>query len=155
RIGLVTTAQIYDASPAAFLAHVPTRRSYAAILERYLAFAPDLLLGGGRDQFLPRNQSGGARNDETDLITSFKEKGYLHVSTRQELEHASRGKVLGLFSLSDMSFELDRDKKTEPSLSEMTEAAVRLLSNGNSNGFFVFIEDENIDTAGHLSDVAS
>src|SRR5689334_3870156 len=45
RIGLVTTAQIYDASPAAFLAHVPTRRSYGAILERYLAFAPDLLLG--------------------------------------------------------------------------------------------------------------
>jgi alkaline phosphatase len=155
RVGLVTTAQIYDASPAAFIAHVPTRRSYTAILDRYLAFAPDLLLGGGRDQFLPRTQPGGARDDETDFITAFKQKGYLLVSTRQELEHAARGKVLGLFSVSDMSFELDRDPKVQPSLSEMTNAAIRLLTSGNNNGFFAFIEDENTDSAGHLSDIAS
>ena len=155
RVGLVTTAQIYDASPAAFIAHVPSRRSYSAILDAYLAFAPDLLLGGGRDRFLPRSQPGGARDDETDLISSFKQKGYLQVSTRQDLGHASRGKVLGLFTVSDMSLELDRDRKTEPSLSEMTDAAIRILTTENTHGFFVFIEDENTDTAGHLSDIAS
>src|ERR1051325_780224 len=85
RVGLVTTAQIYDASPAAFIAHVPSRRSYSAILDAYLAFAPDLLLGGGRDQFLPQTQSGGARTDATDLISSFRHKGYLQVANREEL----------------------------------------------------------------------
>ena len=155
RVGLVTNAQIYDASPAAFVAHVPNRRYFAEILNGYLAFEPDLLLGGGRDQFLPKSQPGSRRSDETDLMAAFAQKGYLRVSNKQELEQAQRGKVLGLFSLADMSFEIDRDKKTEPSVYDMTQAAIRLLSNGNSHGFFLFIENENIDTAAHLTDVAA
>ena len=155
RVGLVTTSTVYDASPAAFVCHVPNRRNFAAILNRYLEFAPDLLLGGGRDQFLAKSQAGSRRNDETDLLNAFKQKGYLYVSTKQELEHAQRSKVLGLFSPGEMSFEIDRDKKTEPSLYDMTQAAIRLLYNNNSNGFFVFIENENVDTAAHLSDIAS
>jgi alkaline phosphatase len=63
--------------------------------------------------------------------------------------------VLGLFSLRDMSFEIDRDKNNEPSVYDMTRAAIRLLNDQNPRGFFAFIESENIDTAGHLSDVTS
>jgi alkaline phosphatase len=37
----------------------------------------------------------------------------------------------------------------------MTQAAIRALHDGNPNGFFVFIENENIDSASHQSDVAS
>ena len=155
RVGLVTTSTIYDASPAAFISHVPNRRNFAEIVKRYLEFAPDILLGGGRDQFLPKSQGGSRRTDEIDLVASFIQKGYLYVSNRLELERAQRLKVLGLFSPGEMSFEIDRDKKTEPSLYEMTQAAIRLLSNHNSQGFFLFIENENIDTAAHLSDVAS
>jgi alkaline phosphatase len=155
RVGLVTTSTIYDASPAAFISHVPNRRNFAEIVKRYLEFAPDILLGGGRDQFLPKSQQGSRRTDEIDLVASFIQKGYLYVSNRQELEQAQRLKVLGLFSPGEMSFEIDRDKKTEPSLYEMTQASIRLLSNQNSQGFFLFIENENIDTAAHLSDVAS
>ena len=155
RVGLVTTSTIYDASPAAFISHVPNRRNFAEILKRYLEFTPDILLGGGRDQFLPKSQAGSRRTDETDLVASFIQKGYLYVSNRQELEQAQRLKVLGLFSQGEMSFEIDRDKKAEPSLCDMTQAAIRLLSNYNSHGFFLFIENENVDTAAHLSDVAS
>ena len=82
-------------------------------------------------------------------------KGYQYVSDKNELERTKQGKVLGLFSLQDMSFEIDRDKKTEPSVYDMTEAAIRLLYNGNSRGFAVFIENENVDTASHLTDIAS
>lgn len=155
RVGLVTTSTIYDASPAAFISHVPNRRNFPEIVKRYLEFAPDILLGGGRDQFLPKSQAGSRRTDETDLLASFSQKGYLYVSNRHELEQAQRLKVLGLFTPGEMSFEIDRDKKAEPSLYDMTQAAIRLLSNHNSHGFFVFIENENIDTAAHLSDVAS
>jgi alkaline phosphatase len=104
---------------------------------------------------LPKSQPGSRRTDETDLIAAFMQKGYLYVSNRQELEQAQHLKVLGLFSPGEMSFEIDRDKKTEPSLYEMTQASIRLLSNHNTQGFFLFIENENIDTAAHLSDVAS
>jgi alkaline phosphatase len=155
RVGLVTNAPIYDASPAAFISHVENRRNYSAILDQYLKMAPDLLLGGGRDYFLPKGQVGGERKDEVDLIKAFVSKGYQYVSDKNELERIKQGKVLGLFSLQDMSFEIDRDKKTEPSVYDMTEAAIRVLNNGNSRGFVVFIESENVDTAGHLNDVAS
>jgi alkaline phosphatase len=155
RIGLVTNAAVYDASPAAFVNHVPNRRNYPAILNRYMELEPDLLFGGGKSQFLPKSQPGSRRSDETDLIAAFVKKGYRYVSNKQELGQAHRGKVLGLFSLGDMSFEIDRNKETEPSVYDMTQAAIRLLHDRNSHGFFVFIESENVDTASHQGDTAS
>jgi alkaline phosphatase len=155
RVGLVTNAAIYDASPAAFVNHVPNRRNYAAILNRYLELEPDVLFGGGKEQFLPKSQPGSRRSDETDLIAAFTKKGYLQVSNRQELEQAQGGKALGLFSSGDMSFEIDRNKQSEPSVYDMTQAVIRLLHNGNPRGFFVFIENENVDTASHQTDIAS
>jgi alkaline phosphatase len=155
RLGLVTNAPVYDASPAAFVNHVPNRRNYSAIVNRYLELEPDVLLGGGKEEFLPKSQPGSRRSDEIDMIAAFVKKGYDYVSNKQELEQARRGKVLGLFSPAEMSFEIDRDKKTEPSVYDMTQAAIRLLQNGNSNGFFLFVENENVDTASHQSDIAS
>jgi alkaline phosphatase len=155
RVGLVTNAAIYDASPAAFVSHVPNRRNYMAILNRYLEREPDILLGGGKEYFLPKSQPGSRRSDDIDLIAAFTKRGYLYISNKQELERTRRGKVLGLFSLGDMSFEIDRDKSTEPSVYDMTQAAIRLLDTGNPKGFFVFIETENTDTASHQSDIAS
>jgi len=154
RIGLVTNSTVYDASPAAFAGHVSNRRLYGPILEQYLKLEPDLLLGGGRDQFLPESQPGSRRGDDNDMIASFKKRGYVYVSDKQGLSQVKGGKVLGLFSLKEMSFELDRDRNTEPSVYDMTQAAIRLLQEGNRR-FVVFIENENIDNAGHMMDVAS
>ena len=155
KLGLITNSTVYDASPAAFVCHVPSRRNYPAILERYLDMAPDVILGGGKDQFLPEGQLGGRRKDGVNLITKFENKGYRHVGDRNELAGVPQGKVLGLFSRRDMSMELDRDKLTEPSVYDMTKQAIRLLREQNPTGFFAFIESENMDTAGHLTDIAS
>jgi alkaline phosphatase len=155
RLGLVTNAAVYDASPAAFVCHVANRRDYAAIVNRYLELEPYVLMGGGKDQFLPKSQSGSRRTDETDMVAAFEKKGYRYSSSKPDLERAAGGKTLGLFSLRDMSFELDRDKHNEPSVYDMTRAAIKLLHDRNPGGFFAFIESENIDSAGHLSDIAS
>ena len=155
KLGVVTNSMVYDSSPAAFLCHVPNRRDYPAILNRYLELDPTVLLGGGKDQFLPKSRPGGRRADDTDLIAVFEKHGYLTVSNKQELEKTAQTKVLGLFSERDMSFEIDRDKTTEPSVADMTRATIRLLQGQSPNGFFAFIESENTDTASHLSDVAS
>ena len=155
KLAVVTTAAVYDSSPAAFLCHVPNRRDYPAILNRYLEMDPTVLLGGGKEQFLPKARAGGRRADDTDMIAVFEKKGYLNVGNKQELEKAAHGKVLGLFGERDMSFELDRDKTTEPSVADMTGAAIRVLQDRAPNGFFAFIESENTDSASHLSDVAS
>jgi alkaline phosphatase len=154
RLALVTNGAVYDASPAAFFCHIADRRDHAGIIRRYLEFAPDVLLGGGREQFLPKSEASSRRTDDQDVPAAFAAKGFRYVATRHELEQA-RGKLLGLFSRRDMSFELDRDQRTEPSIVDMTRAAIRTLSDGNDAGFFAFIESESIDTAAHLSDVAS
>lgn len=155
KIGLVTNSTVYDASPAAFVCHVPNRRDYAAIVNRYLDLEPDILMGGGRAQFFPKSKPGSRRQDETDLMASFAEKGYQQVFDKRALEKVGPGRVLGLFSLNEMSFEIERDKSTEPSVYDMTRSTIHQLHNNNPNGFFAFIENENIDTASHLSDVAS
>jgi alkaline phosphatase len=155
RLGLVTNSTVYDASPAAFICHVPNRRHFASIIDRYLELEPDVLLGGGKEHFIPKSQPGSRRNDETDAIAAFHKKGYQTVSNKVELERTSRGKILGLFSDKEMSFEIDRDKNSEPSVYDMTRAAIRHLHDNNANGFFAFIENENIDSASHLSDIAS
>jgi alkaline phosphatase len=155
RVGLVTNSTIYDASPAAFAGHVPDRKLYGTIIDQYLKLEPDLLLGGGRDYFLPKSQTGSKRKDESDLIASFKNRGYAYAADKRDLAAAKGPKVLGLFSLQEMSFDLDRDKDKEPSVSEMTQAAIRILEAGNQRGFLAFIENENTDGASHLTDVAS
>jgi alkaline phosphatase len=155
KIGLVTNSTIYDASPAAFVCHVPNRRDYTAILERYLDLGPDVLMGGGRSQFLPQSKPGSRRKDETDVTKAFIEKGYRQVLDKGALENAPAGKLLGLFSLGEMSFEIERDKKTEPSVYDMTRAAIRQMHDKNRDGFFLFVENENIDSASHLTDIAS
>lgn len=153
KLGLATNSTIYDASPAAFVCHVPNRKDFPAILHRYLEMVPDVLFGGGLDQFLPKGQPGSQRNDDTDMIAEFTKIGYRSVTNLAQLQLASSGKVLGLFGLQEMSFEFDRDKGNEPSIYDLTQAAIRLLH--GPRGFFAFIESENIDRASHSSDIAS
>ena len=47
----------------------------------------------------------------------------------------------GLFEPADMKYEAQRDHTKDPSLQEMTEAALRVLSR-NPRGFYLFVEGE-------------
>lgn len=56
--------------------------------------------------------------------------------------------MLGLFESSHMQYHAEADPATEPTLADMTEAAIRSLSR-NENGFFLFVEGGRIDHAHH------
>jgi alkaline phosphatase len=153
RTGIVTTSTVYDATPAAFTIHAPSRTDAQAIVDRYAAFAPDVLLGGGADYFLP-SQTGGKRSDGADLIAVFRSQGYAIATNAAELAAARSGKLLGLFAGGDMALEIDRDAAREPSTARMAEAALRALER-DKRGFVLLVENENVDTAGHTNDAAS
>ena len=155
RIGLVTTATVYDASPAAFSVHAKSRREYQSIVDQYLALEPDVLMGGGRDYFLPKGTGAGKRSDGRDVLAAFAAKGYEVVQTPAALDQAAGPRLLGLFADEDMDHEIDRDPKEEPSYAQMTAAALRVLSAASPNGFVLFVENENLDTAGHRNDGAA
>ncbi|MEE9549436.1 MAG: alkaline phosphatase, partial [Candidatus Binatia bacterium] len=86
KTGLVTSAAVHDASPAAFSIHIHSRKLADEIVEAYLDYQPDLLMGGGRNRFLPKDRKEGRRKDYKDMIALFRNKGYAYVSTKQELE---------------------------------------------------------------------
>ncbi|MFX8274210.1 alkaline phosphatase, partial [Acinetobacter baumannii] len=78
---------------------------------------------------------------------------YKYVSTGTQLaavDPASTTKLLGLFNLDHMNYELDRKKNNvdEPSLADMTEKAVRVLQK-NGKGYFLMVEGGRIDHALH------
>eukprot|EP00070_Physeter_catodon_P031607 XP_028338501.1 intestinal-type alkaline phosphatase isoform X1 [Physeter catodon] len=54
----------------------------------------------------------------------------------------------GLFEPADMKYEAQRDNSRDPSLQEMTEAALRVLSR-NPRGFYLFVEGGRIDHGHH------
>ena len=59
-------------------------------------------------------------------------------------------RIAGLFASSHMSYEVDRDRTPngQPSLSEMSKAAINRLVKAD-NGFFLMIESGRIDHAHH------
>jgi alkaline phosphatase len=154
-IGLVTTATIYDATPAAFSVHARNRGDSQVLVDQLAALEPDVLLGGGRDYFLPTGARGGKRNDGRDVLAELQQRGYQVATTPDELSDASSGRLLGLFAEADLDSELDRDPDEQPSLAQMAAAAIRVLSNASPNGFVLLVETENTDVAGHNNDVAA
>jgi len=155
RIGLVTTATVYDATPAAFTINAKSRRDSQALVELLFKMEPDVLMGGGAEHFLPQGVPGGKRTDGKDVIAAFRAKGHQIARNTADLKAASGSKVLGLFADGDMDFDIDRDPANEPSVAEMAAAALKALSQQNQNGFVLLVENENTDTAGHANDAAS
>lgn len=155
RIGLVSTAAVYDASPAAFSMNARSRRDSQALVDQYLAFEPDVLLGGGAEYFLPAGASGGKRKDGKDLLAAFRSKGWQVATNTAELKAATGTRLIGLFADDSMNFDMESDRAKEPTLAEMTSAALRVLSRENPAGFVLLVENENTDAAGHANDAAS
>ena len=155
RVGLVTTATVYDATPAAFSINAKSRRDSQALVDLLFALEPDVLLGGGAEYFLPAETPSGKRKDGKDMIAAFRAKGHQVARNTAELNSATGAKLLGLFANDDMSFELDRDPVKEPTTAELAAAALKALSQQSHNGFVLLVENENTDEAGHRNDAAS
>ncbi|KMK75379.1 alkaline phosphatase [Alkalihalobacillus pseudalcaliphilus] len=148
--GLVATSTITHATPAVFAAHVESRGSEAEIAKQ-LVHKVDVILGGGKNNFLPKSEGGN--QEETHLIEEAMMSGYHFIEDRDNLLSLDGGhsQLLGLFAEEAMAPELDRDKEKEPSLAEMTQASLQYLSK-KDEGFFLMVEGSQIDWAGHAHD---
>jgi alkaline phosphatase len=163
--GLVTTAQVTDASPAAFGAHVPDRAQQSEIARQYLDESrPDVILGGGEDRWLPPGEPGAypdnppkdpteaSSSDRGNLIERAQQLGYEYVSDREQLRRSRARKLLGLFANEEMfeqrpEGEGDIYEPVVP-LDEMTSKALSVVSR-DRDGFFLMVEEEGIDEFAH------
>ena len=143
--GLVTNSYLTDATPGAFGSHALARTLTGTIASGYLNDTrPDVMLGGGGNGFDPVAAAAA---------------GYTVVNDRasmQAIDPLTVGPLVGLFGTSPegMPYEWDYDLgidlgyDTLPFLTEMTSSALSVLEN-DPNGFFLMVEQENTDKAGH------
>jgi alkaline phosphatase len=139
--GLVTTTTITHATPASFGAHVDSRGDDAAIAKQYVAGAIEVLLGG----------AGKAGKD---IESALLQAGWKGAHNRDELNALDAEKIIGFFTPGHMSYEIDRARTNEPSLAEMTSAALKTLSK-NPKGLFLMVEGGRIDHACHGFDACA
>ncbi|MDC9817528.1 alkaline phosphatase [Acinetobacter nosocomialis] len=105
--GVVTTTRITHATPASTYAHICHRdaendiasqlvpSSQSDIYQRYnvkLKDGVDVILGGGKRQFLPKDQ-GGERIDQRNLIAEMQQAGYRMVYDQTQLSQMKLGKI--------------------------------------------------------------
>ncbi|XP_025861969.2 intestinal-type alkaline phosphatase [Vulpes vulpes] len=124
----------------------------------------DVILGGGRKYMFPKGtpdpeyptdaKQNGIRLDGRNLVQEWQAKyqGARYVWNRKALIQASQDAsvthLMGLFEPGDTKYEVHRNGTQDPSLMEMTEAALRLLSR-NPKGFYLFVEGGRIDHGHH------
>ncbi|XP_039622267.1 intestinal-type alkaline phosphatase-like [Polypterus senegalus] len=177
-VGIVTTTRVQHASPGAAYAHIVNRDWYsdadmpASELNagcKDIAFQLinntdiNVILGGGRKYMTPNgtkdpeydkdSSQSGTRLDGRNLIEEWlkQRQGAKYVWNKSDFDKVdvkTTDYLMGLFEPGDMKYELDRDNTTDPSLIEMTEKAIRILSK-NPKGFYLFVEGGRIDHGHH------
>uniref|UniRef100_A0A480PVF7 Alkaline phosphatase n=1 Tax=Sus scrofa TaxID=9823 RepID=A0A480PVF7_PIG len=124
----------------------------------------DVILGGGRKYMFPEGtpdpeypddaSQNGVRKDKRNLVQEWQDKyqGARYVWNRRTFLQAAQDPsvthLMGLFEPADMKFEAERDVSMDPSLEEMTEMALQMLSR-NPRGFYLFVEGGRIDHGHH------
>ena len=133
--GLVTTASFWDATPAAFAAHVKHRSEALEIARQMLASGVDLVAGAGLQRF-------GADNIPpfADFAASVK---YTGITTRADLDAAKGSRLLAVFPSQDR--DLDNPEAPLPVLAHW---AIDRLDD-DPDGFFLMIEHEGTDSSSH------
>jgi len=142
-VGLVVTCEFPHATPADFSAHHYKRSNYTALAAQMAYQNLDVMFGGGN----------GILTE--DIKRHFKDNGTTLISDNRNalLNYAGDGKVWALFGDKALPYNMDRNPDKVPSLAEMTEKALQLLSK-KEEGFFLMVEGSQVDWAAHANDAA-
>ncbi len=176
--GIVSTARITHATPASTYAKAASRNwendtelgasgegckdIAAQLIDWPVGDGFEVVLGGGRGNFMTSDQADpeypektGRREDGRDLVAEWTGKSADHAFVWDKAgfdatDFETDAKILGLFEPSHMQFELDREKDAagEPSLAELTKAAISRVSR-NEDGFVLMVEGGRVDHAHH------
>jgi alkaline phosphatase len=141
--GLVTTARLTHATPAAFLVHRHRRDDEFEIAADIERSGVDVLLGGGRSRFPPSVRER-ARADGYAVLDRL--PGVL-----------PPGKTLGLLADETFPYSIDRaalGPDAPPTLETMTRLALARLG-ASATGFALVVNARLIDEASHYHDAAA
>lgn len=132
KTGVITTDSTVGATPAAFSSRAAVRQDYDAIAKGQLASGIDLIWG---------------KDNGTVTASDVKAAGYQYVTNMEEMNSLTAGTKS--FALFDDSLYHTYNRGDSPTLSQMTDKAIQLLSADGKNGFFLMVEGAHIDKKSH------
>ncbi|MBA2353731.1 MAG: alkaline phosphatase, partial [Acidobacteria bacterium] len=176
-VGLVTSADLTDSTPAANAAHTANRYAGTGIAGQFFderaSNAVTVLLGGGARQFVPQ-AAGGLRTDGRDVAREFAQAGYATLTTGQQIrallddKAAAPRALLGLFHPThlpvafdkvgagtysrELALEKNAAYRDTPMLEDMARLALKSLSAHSPAGFYLMVEGASIDKRAHAAD---
>ena len=138
RTGSVTTCHWTHETPSAFMAHTDSKDNFSIIAEQIINQGTDVVLGSGFGNW-------GSVSEATD-------RGYTIINNKSELASVVAGtKIWG--NIVNDCFPDDIDlTSTQPTLAEMTSAAINTLDY-DENGFFLMVEGSGIKSGGSDNDL--
>ncbi|ESE39583.1 alkaline phosphatase [Shewanella decolorationis] len=182
--GVVTTARLTHATPAATYAHVPERdweadsnlpaeavtngcKDIAAqMLDFNYGNGLNVMMGGGRRSFIPKTTidpegKAGKRNDGRDLTAEWLAK-YTNAAYVQDrdgflnVDVKSTDHLLGLFNSSHMEYDYDRTEAGVTGEPSLAEMTAKSIDilKKNTKGYVLIVEAGRIDHAHHAGNAA-
>jgi len=133
--GTVTTADFFDATPAAFAAHSTSRYESESIARQMLQSGAEIVAGGGAQKF-----GNKIKVTPEELAREY---GFTLVRSGSALASARGDRVLVLFKT-----ERNEVDSPEASLPVLARWAIGRLAS-NRKGFFLLLENEGTDGSSH------
>ncbi len=153
KVGIISTAPMNHATPAAFYANQASRKSYYQIGLQLSESNFDFFGGGGL------LKPTGNKKDEKDLMTIYQEEGYLTFTSLKAIAALKSHNTKVIFTNETLDreasipYKIDREDLPNNSLAEIVETAIVHLD--NPKGFFMMVEGGKIDYAAHDNDAGS
>ena len=178
-IGVVSTVPFTHATPASFVSHNKSRNNYKAIAQEIItSIRPEVVIGGGHPAY---NDKAGLTGVNAYQYIDAPEYANLKNSTHYVFAERQAGvdggttllakadeavktkmKLFGLFGGEGGNFEyhkvtndgssaITRGSSENPTLAQASTAALKVLSQ-NLNGFFLMVEQGDIDWSNHADD---
>jgi alkaline phosphatase len=174
-VGIVTTADVTDSTPAGNAVHTADRYAgpgiAAQMLDERETNGVTVLMGGGWRHFRSK-ENGGTRPDSRRLEDEFDRAGYTRLSNARGVSAALAGpaprRLLGLFHSQNLPVAFDKvgagrysDElaspenaayRDTPMLEDLAKLALHSLSSHSPAGFYLMIEGASIDKRAHAVD---
>lgn len=155
KVGILSTVSLDHATPAAFYAHVPSRKQMYDISLQLANSQVDYFAGGQLKERVSKKD-----RTKPDALELAQKNGYTVAVGRADFETLKPGtnKVIAMNALVDESFAmyytLDQDNgKDHVTISEYLRKGIELID--NPEGFFMMVEGGKIDWACHAHDAAA
>lgn len=136
-VGIVTTDNLYGATPASFSSHANNRGDTSEIIKGQINDVVDLYLGAGKGEY-------------TKYKSQFESKGFTFATSFNDVaESVLSNKLIMPFS----SLPSEDGTADTPTLEMCTEFALKFMEARFPGGYFLMIEGAHIDKKSHKNDI--